>query len=664
MTKFNWLLGVLCCLSFYSIAGDEYKDKIQYSAVPVWVEDTRYSADPTPDEFEGAVRYLLVDNQINFSDGQHSDYFRIAQQVVNRQGLSQVSELFFNFNPDYQQLDIHKIHVIRNGEIIDQTKVELNTMRQEQELNHRILNGRVTSLAILEDVQEGDIIDYAYSVHGSNPVFEGKKFLQVAVSWLVEVEKAKVIVRTDKNKPLNHKVTGTDKQLDTITTDQHLIYRWENNAVPAEANEQNYPHWYQHFDKLEFSEFDSWQEVANWATTLYDIEFTENNALLSLNQKWRQEAKNDLDYVKKVVSFVQNEIRYFGLELAENSHKPREPNLVFERRYGDCKDKALMISWLLEQHDIQSWSALVSAQNRQGINELLPSPGAFDHVINKIVVDDQVYWIDGTNMGQQGELADFSTNQFGRALVINKDSQVLDDMTKTEMVPWKNYLSETYTSKGYDQSVDLEFAIIMSGEEAQYSKMTLESEGTSYVADNILDYYKRQYPTSTWLSELEIEDNKELNQYQIRGAITIADYWDTKAEQLVVPLYGEHISSYLSLPDQVNRVTPLANYENVEVRHDITFNLHESINWNLDTEQKSFVSDGFNYDRKITTEPGTITVNHAYKPVSKFISTKLMPDHVEQIKSARDALYYSVVIDNKNSKKTKLRNRMRSLLNL
>lgn len=47
----------------------------------------------------------------------------------------------------------------------------IKLIQEEEDLSAQIYNGRITALLVLEDVRPGDVIDYDYSLSGSNPVF-------------------------------------------------------------------------------------------------------------------------------------------------------------------------------------------------------------------------------------------------------------------------------------------------------------------------------------------------------------------------------------------------------------------------------------------------------------------------------------------------------------
>ena len=52
--------------------------------------------------------------------------------------------------------------------------------------------------------------------------------------------------------------------------------------------------------------------------------------------------------------------------------------------------------------------------------------------------------------------------------------------------------------------------------------------------------------------------------------------------QIYTDFFGEFISSYIQLPQTIDRTLPLALYHPIEVEHKTSFLFPEEINWTLD----------------------------------------------------------------------------------
>ncbi|MFN9448206.1 MAG: hypothetical protein ACK58U_00895 [Rubrivivax sp.] len=74
------------------------------------------------------------------------------------------------------------------------------------------------------------------------------------------------------------------------------------------------------------------------------------------------------------------------------------------RRWGDCKDKSLLLVRLLQEVGIEAHPVLVSLQSRSTARQLLPSPAAFEHVVVRVTMDGRDHWLDPTRTVQSSRL--------------------------------------------------------------------------------------------------------------------------------------------------------------------------------------------------------------------------------------------------------------------
>lgn len=88
--------------------------------------------------------------------------------------------------------------------------------------------------------------------------------------------------------------------------------------------------------------------------------------------------------LSKVADFMQQQIRYVGIEIGIGTLRPHSAEEVFRNRYGDCKDKAtLMISMLSAVGIRATW---VAVDHRRGVVDP-GTPSIFgDHVITAIEI--------------------------------------------------------------------------------------------------------------------------------------------------------------------------------------------------------------------------------------------------------------------------------------
>jgi len=142
----------------------------------------------------------------------------------------------------------------------------------------------------------------------------------------------------------------------------------------------------------------------------------------------------------KVADFMQQQIRYVGIEIGIGNLQPHAAQEVFQKRYGDCKDKATLMVAMLDAVGIRAtWVAVDT--NRGFVDPGTPSiagnhmiaaieiPKGYDHPRLQAVVTargGKRYLIfDPTNpYVPVGQLPDYEQGGYG-LLVAGADSQVI-----------------------------------------------------------------------------------------------------------------------------------------------------------------------------------------------------------------------------------------------
>lgn len=128
----------------------------------------------------------------------------------------------------------------------------------------------------------------------------------------------------------------------------------------------------------------SWKALGRWYTQL-----TSDRRVPSpeLSQKAREltAGKPDFDAKARALSsFLQTDVRYVAIEIGIGGYQPHPAGDVFRARYGDCKDKATLLSTMLHEVGIESNYVLIDT-HRGIVNPGLSSPH-FNHAILAIEI--------------------------------------------------------------------------------------------------------------------------------------------------------------------------------------------------------------------------------------------------------------------------------------
>ena len=659
------LASLILFISFSTLASATSQAGFSYQQLPVpqWVEQQKYQLPATTES--APVSYLLLDEQVNWLSGDYQGYTHIAMQANTAAGVEQASQYQVSFAPEYQQLIFHSILLTRNGVAKEQLGIaDIRLVQREQEQERQIYNGYVTAMVLLSDMQPGDIVDIQYSLNGANPIYAGKRSAYFSLNWSVAVQQLNVRLLTEQDNLAFYSNNSEIKPVQRRIA-QHSEYSLQQKQVAAVKAEDKYPPWFNPYQFIEFNEFGRWQDVVSWALPLYQFDEPLVDELQQLVKTWQRQASSKEEFVAQVVRYVQNDIRYFGIEIGLNSHQPYPPNTVFARKYGDCKDKTTLMIALLAEAGIDAYPALVSSASRGSIVNRLPGPTAFDHVITWLPLNGKDYWLDGTRSQQYGSLQQKGQQYFQQALLIKPGQTQLTTVPMPTTVDAILESNESYQLGAVGEPVSLTVHLSFQQYEAESFRNMLDQRGKKDYAAQLTRIYQQQYPGADLVAEPKITDDKASNHLQVEANFTIDSFWDTQAEQQELILFGDYLERYLQLPENTRRKMPLYVEPNAQALHRVHYKLASPISWQLTELELDIDNPAFSYQRHIDTSETSITITHQYASKADHVPAAQALDYIKALKKVREAVYYSVEIDKDEPNDTEgqqLRDRLKQLL--
>jgi hypothetical protein len=127
--------------------------------------------------------------------------------------------------------------------------------------------------------------------------------------------------------------------------------------------------------------FSSWQEMGNWYRNLTNGRREASPEIGQQVASVTSSAGTPLEKMKALAKFVQHDIRYVAIELGIGGWQPHAASDVFQHRYGDCKDKATLLSSMLSRVGIESFYVVINSERGSVSPEVPANTGAFNHVV-------------------------------------------------------------------------------------------------------------------------------------------------------------------------------------------------------------------------------------------------------------------------------------------
>ncbi|WP_249124576.1 DUF3857 domain-containing protein [Bradyrhizobium manausense] len=525
--------------------------------VPAWVDQLPLPQTTSP--LPVVVR--LADTQYQLARMQQM-YVRRATLINDAGALTAAGRFSIPFAPEYERVQLHSIRIYRGAEQFDRTLTSnVRFLQREQDLERGVYSGRVTASILIDDVRVGDTIDIAYTMSGQNPVFAGKAFGLAPWDQGLPTAHRRVVLNYPINRPIVWRAVG-DRALPHITPTEAVrdgIRRvtFDEQPLPAMAMENMTAPEFFGVRFVQFSEFSRWSDVADWASNLFAATPPRDGEFRDLVKRIKALPSAQARVVA-ALEFTQSQVRYFSVSLGESSHRPASPDEVLRRRYGDCKDKSLLLITLLRELGIESRPVLLQLGRHGGLEKTLPSPQFFDHAIVEAMVDGKFYFLDPTRLAQHGKLDRMGQAHEGtQVLVVAPETSAVSQVPVAAEDVVGDELIERASLAHFGEEGQLEVKRVWHGVAAEALRISYERMSREEIIKVIADGMERRYPGATIIGTPELHDDTVNNEFSIAASYKIPKLANEVDGNWVVAFAADSLQGALTSSVSANRVTPL-----------------------------------------------------------------------------------------------------------
>jgi hypothetical protein len=617
-------------------------ENVLVHAAPSWIDRVDVHDEKAPADVRNGIWGLLTDHQIRV-DGEHvTDYYRNVRKVATSAGVQDASQLSIDFDPTYETLIVHEAAVIRDGKRMNELNAsELRVIEKEPESNDRIYDGQLTALLFLKDVRPGDLIDYSYSLDGANPLLGGKYADELELSVAQPTKRVRNRLLWPAGRPLQFKVlraassAGPLAQQPSIThAGAEDVYVWQRDDPPVVNDEDLQPAWFDAYDTVQVTEFRSWAEVAEWADALYKADAKSVAAVREIAARIEREQKSQDGRITAAIRFVQNDIRYLGIEMGRNSHEPHQPATTLAQRFGDCKDKAFLLCMLLHELGVDAHPAMVNTKWRHRLDDYLPSPFVFDHVIAQVAANGRTYWIDGTISEQGGHLATIETPNDERALVIDPRTTALARIATSEK--GGILIEQTYDAADETKPATMSVTATYHGRDADDLRARLATSSIADVGRQHLNRYAADQPKIESLGAPAVSDDRDANVIVLHERYRVRDLFAGGTFRYS----PRSIELFLKRPDTMIRTTPLAFDYPLHLTQRATFRLGRNVPRDHRHEERT--SPAFRYSRDVEADGRQVVLTYRLESRKDAVAVTDVPQHLTALNDVLDDMTWTV----------------------
>lgn len=631
-----FLLLLACFTSIHLFAQPPFH---RIAPVPSWVEALPIEGLSIKDTAcsRGGTEYLLVDRQFHLGEDRH--HHRMVMRLTTSEAVQQNARFQVDVDPAFQQVDLHHVRIIRDGKVLEQLEPQsLSVLQRERDMHAFLYDGTRTVVLELHDVRPGDIVDQAYTIKGTDPSRSGRFTRSMSTGFSVTIARHRLrFIVPDGREPrfLRHRF---EEPAHIMRKAGHTEHVWDMHDAPCLEDEGGHPSWYRPWPELQVSEYGDVEELRRWAITQFDVDMRlggglerEVAAIARIPEPMRR--------IDSAFHFVQRQVRYLGLEDGISAYRPRPPAKVYAQRFGDCKDRSLMLVAMLRAMDIRAWPALVNTEQGLILDQMLPRPGLFDHCIVLLEHEGEQYWLDPTRSHGRGELPRRYIPDLGLALVVDPGFTGWQRMGTDQLGSVQ--VTETFIVDDIGGGATLEVLSRYAHREADRVRGWLLNQSIAEITAQYRDFYLSTYGEGEVLEPVKVDDHEEENVLQVRELYKLERVWDTlPSGQLQLSVHGKVLQDYVEVPALRTRTTPYALGLPVEVKQTVHVYLPEP--WDVDIDPVEIKGYGVRYFTSITSEGSHVLMELFYRSDSTVVHPQDMAAFQAQQRRIVDDIGFSL----------------------
>ena len=395
--KLHSALATFAAVIVLAPAAQSATREVRYAPAPAWVLPPPVATIALPAS-EAPFRVIYTDTQVHAGRDGMEIFTGYRVKLLRPEALP-AGNITIDWDPSAGNATVHYLRIIREGQVIDVLKTtQFRVLQREEALEQSMLSGVLTATIQAPGLQVGDEIEFAATTFRRDAALGNAAFglFQLPMQGLPGAFRFRLL--WPEAQPMTWRATkDLPPQTPTaVRGEKQVVYELRDpgsviltEGAPGRFNVRRV---------VEFSEFSSWADVSRRVWPLFDkaVELAPNSPIRAEAAKIMAATTDPTARAQAALRLVQEQIRYVYVGLDGGNITPASADETWQRRFGDCKGKTVVLLALLRLMGIAAEPVLVKTAGLEGMNERLPGLGLFNHVLVRARIGAQSYWLDGT----------------------------------------------------------------------------------------------------------------------------------------------------------------------------------------------------------------------------------------------------------------------------
>lgn len=355
--------------------------------LPDWVTQAAAAQAQIPADAHPKAVVLLEDKLLTVSsDGQIVERYREVVKILRPQGRAYAHPFAWS-NKDHKLLSFHIWSIGPDGHHYTLKKDEIYE-RGSQEWGILYNDVRVRS-ADVPGTDPGGVVAYEYTMQ--YPMYSGDE------SWGFQnpIPTVKSVFEIDLPQGWQERALWRNFKSEAPTEPQPNCFHWELDNIhgidldsvamaPAEESLAGRMEVYFSAAQQPQTAPQLWTRIGEWYTQLAAPQSDGPADIAGASRALTTANSDFMQRIQKVADYMQQRIRYVGIEIGIGGYIPHSAEEIYRNQYGDCKDKVTLMIAMLDAVGVRATWMLVDT-DRGVVDAAVPSRMA-DHMIAAIEI--------------------------------------------------------------------------------------------------------------------------------------------------------------------------------------------------------------------------------------------------------------------------------------
>lgn len=400
-------------------------------------------------------------------DGTRRETYQRLVRVLTPEGAQALGRFPIWYDGETERVEVHHARVLHpDGSVHEGEVVPISREGDRQ-----------VTLVAFAQIEPGDVVHLEFSRNQFRQSFFGDYFGSIHPFRQFEpTHLARYVLIHPTSRTFHvHRTGGAPAAVQDHEAEGYRTRVWTMRDLPAIETHPFMPPIRELSPTVQVSTFQDWDALATWYWHLIRSQNQSTPEIRRHVQTLTAGMRTDREKVAAIFDWVSREVRNNEWEFGVHGFKPYSAGVIFNRRFGDCKDKATLVNVMAREIGLEAWPVLIHATDvsrpdaGRGAEDLaLPLLNHFNHCISLVHVDGETLFLDPTVLYRTIDSNPLN-DAGGEALVVHPDGGERAQLPETtpERHRWEE---ETELVLAPDGVVDMRQEAVASGHAAVYMR--------------------------------------------------------------------------------------------------------------------------------------------------------------------------------------------------